>query len=110
MHLIISITIIAVIFVGILFWMHSKKEKLTNSAGYYADTKQCGTLEMRDCLNTSNCVWCVNDNFASQCVAGTKDGATNATCKKYYSNDPWTRSVLANDNDFQKFDALNIIE
>jgi hypothetical protein len=87
-----------------------KREKFTNQAGYYTDTTQCSNLTLRNCLDTANCGYCMQDGFNSQCVAGTKDGPTNGHCSKWYHNDAWTRAVLANDNDYDKYKELPIFD
>ena len=93
--------------IGIFYF---NREKFTNEAGYYADTSQCSNLTLRDCLNTANCGYCMQDGFNSQCVAGTKDGPTGGHCGKWYHNDTWSRAVLANDSDYDRYKELPIFD
>lgn len=99
----IFIILAIIIILSASIYLSCSKEKYTNMAGFNVPQSVCGNLTLGDCLETSTCGWCMNDNFTSMCVAGDVHGPKNTVCKKYYSNDPWTRSVLANDNDFQEY-------
>jgi hypothetical protein len=100
------IIILIAILVSLVYSTHL--DQFTNMAGYYSD--QCEDKTLRDCLECANCGWCMNDNFSSQCVAGDLHGAYDKTktCNKWYHNDVWTRSVLANDSDYDKYNAYPI--
>jgi hypothetical protein len=91
-----------------------KEEKFTNqSGGYMVDTSKCGSLTLKDCLNTSSCVWCMKKDtgFNSQCIPGNPNDQTiKQQCNRVYANDIWTRSVISNDNDYQHYLDMPIME
>ena len=108
----IILGIITVIAVACLCVFWKFKEKFTNqSGGYMADTSKCSSLTLKDCLNTSSCVWCMKNGFSSQCVPGNPNNdSIKAKCDRVYANDVWTRSVLSNDNDYKEYEKLPIID
>lgn len=95
------IIICIIILFGILIFIRQYKELFTNqSGGYYENiykTKKGEDMTLKDCLNSSNYGWCMNKNFDSHCVKGTKEGPLYDNCDKWYHNDAWTRSVLSAD-------------
>ena len=103
--MIIYSVILLALFLG-LYFLFKKQEKFTNESGYFADTKQCSNYTLRDCLNTSNCVWLVKDSttgFDSKCVPGTsEDVLKKGSRDKIYANDVWTRALVSSDNNFSE--------
>lgn len=82
-------------------------ENFVNDSGYFCDKDKCSAYTLSQCLNCANCSYCVKDGFSSQCVAGTpSDVITSGKCDRVYANDPYTRSVLAGDNNY--IDALHL--
>lgn len=66
---------------------------------YHSDKPiNCSTLTMKDCLNTSTCKYITSSQefIESKCVS--KDDKQNIEGLKTYSNDDYTRALIANDN------------
>ena len=89
---------------------HSKPinlEQFTNEQGGNFPSEECHDLTLGDCLKTSTCDWIMKDSldgFDSQCVSKTsKRYQKMHEYSKIYSNDDWSRSVLANDSDYKKY-------
>lgn len=110
----IILIIIAIVVFALLYMIWNKKEKFTNQSGVFMnDPNQCSSLTLSNCLNSSSCVWCMNSEkgFNSQCIPGNpNDQSIKQQCDRVYANDVWTRSVLANDSDYQKYMDLPIME
>lgn len=112
MELILLIIIIVLLLI-LAYILWNKKENFTNQAGVYAKTDQCSSLTLSNCLNSSSCVWCMKSDkgFDSQCIPGNpNDQSIKQQCDRIYANDDWTRSVLSNDSDYQKYMDLPIME
>ena len=66
---------------------------------YHSDKPiNCSSLTMKDCLNTSTCKYITSSQefIESKCVS--KDDKQNIEGLKTYSNDDYTRALIANDN------------
>lgn len=66
---------------------------------YHSDKPiNCSTLTMKDCLNTSTCEYITSSQefIESKCVS--KDDKQNIEGLKTYTNDDYTRALIANDN------------
>ena len=66
---------------------------------YHSDKPiNCSSLTMKDCLNTSTCKYITSSQefIESKCVS--KDDKQNIEGLKIYTNDDYTRSLIANDN------------
>ena len=105
----IAIFVIFIVII-IIIWKKSMNELFTNEIGYFSKPSDCDSMTLKDCLSMSTCGWCMNDNFTSKCVAGDSHGPTNATCKKYYSSDSWSRAEIAGDNDYTSPTDLPLFE
>ena len=66
---------------------------------YHSDKPiNCSSLTMKDCLNTSTCKYITSSQefIESKCVS--KDDKQNIEGLKTYTNDDYTRALIANDN------------
>lgn len=66
---------------------------------YHSDKPiNCSSLTMKDCLNTSTCKYITSSQefIESKCVS--KDDKQNIEGLKIYTNDDYTRALIANDN------------
>ena len=66
---------------------------------YHSDKPiNCSSLTMKDCLNTSTCEYITSSQefIESKCVS--KDDKQNIEGLKIYTNDDYTRALIANDN------------
>lgn len=106
MKKLIIYSVILLTLFSVLYFFIKRQEKFTNESGYFANTKECSNYTLRDCLNTSNCVWLVKDSttgFDSKCIPGTADAVLKKGSRdKIYANDVWTRALVSNDNNFSE--------
>lgn len=76
------------------------KESFTNNSGL--PSQSCGSKTLSDCLDSSNCAWCMKNSdtgFDSHCVSAGAGGVpTNDVCDKVYANDVWTRALVSSQN------------
>lgn len=65
--------------------------------------KQCPQKNMTNCLKFQNCGYITTKDFNNRCVAGDVHGPYDKSIKyhKYYHNDPYTRALIANDNNYR---------
>lgn len=110
--------IILIIFIIVLLYNVShanNKHENFDSYGYGTVTpnpdKECPTKNLTNCLKYQNCVYIMTKDFKNKCVAGDVYGPydKNIRYDKIYHNDPWTRSIVANDNDY-KDTTVNVFE
>lgn len=103
----IKIIISMIIILIILCLINNKKMEHFDSYGYGSvvpyPEKQCPTKNLTNCLKFQNCGYITTKDFNNRCVAGDVHGPYNKSIKyhKYYHNDPWTRAVIANDNNYR---------
>ena len=85
---------------------HSKIEHF-DSYGYGSmiqhPKKNCPKLNMTQCLKFQNCGYITTYDFNNRCVPGDPHGPLDKKIKyqKYYHNDPFTRALIANDNNYR---------
>ncbi len=98
----------------ILIIICNRHENFVSTYGTVAANpyKQCPTMNMTTCLRYQNCGFITTKNFNNRCVAGDVHGPYDKKLKyhKYYHNDPFTRALIANDNDYRnmKNDVFDI--
>lgn len=95
--IIIVLLICVVMAFGYLYYKYMSKESFNERQGSYCVT--CNDKTFAQCLECADCGYCMND-FSAYCTKGDSHGPYSGTCKKWYHNDPFTRAVLSNDNDY----------
>ncbi len=94
------------LFLIIIIILFKRKENF-DSYGYGTVSpnpyKECPTKNMTNCLKYQNCGFITTKDFNNRCVAGDVHGPYDKKIKyhKYYHNDPFTRALIANDNDYR---------
>lgn len=93
-----NIFFIVIISLIILFILY---HRIDNFSGVYdVNTPEitCPKKNLRDCLESYNCSWCMNNGSSSICVSGNSGNLTGSgKCRAVYSNDSWIRAVSASD-------------
>jgi len=99
--IIIAVTLVIIFTLLVIYQkFYLTPENFTDQSGY--NCVSCGSKTLRDCLECSNCGWCMkkgDKGFDSQCVSAGAGGVpTNDVCDKFYANDAWTRAMVSTNN------------
>ena len=106
MKYIIYIIITIIILFNIIYFLN-KKEKYQNvGTGFTTNNlNTCSNYNMTNCLKMQNCGYAIT-NHSEQCLPGNVYGPYNKKITKesgykWYHNDPFTRALIANDNNYR---------
>lgn len=110
MWITIFITVMIIILIIVINNIENIKELYENVGNGYATTylKYCNSLDMTNCLKMQNCGYVITNNN-NRCVPGDMNGPYDKKIKesngyKWYHNDPYTRSLISNDTNYQDMD------
>lgn len=112
--MIIYITILIIILFIITCLLHNTEKYQNVGSGFTTnDPKSCNNLGMGDCLKMQNCGFAITNN-SEKCLSGDVYGPydkqiTKESGYKWYHNDPYTRALIANDNNYRNTD-INVFD
>lgn len=100
--------------ISTIIYILSNESYQNVGTGYVTqNTNKCNNLNMSECLKMQNCGYAVT-NHSEQCLAGNTYGPYNKKITKesgykWYHNDPYTRALIANDNNYRNTD-INVFD
>lgn len=99
----VCIIIIIILYIAYHFINKKSNEKFSDYGYVAMNMKDCNDKTLTECLRFQNCGYVMTRDFNNRCVAGDVYGPYNKKIKydKWYHNDPYTRALIANDNNYR---------